>query len=266
MRYRFRDVGVAGALFGLAMTAMSAAAQDDAALRKVEQLGAQLYVFDRAARIADAQGQKQRGFRRDEDVAGWVAEARADGIWITFVGRPEDGGLVSLYRIGIDSSGKELEGLRRVDPEPVGTRLTAQFHARQRAAGVERMQCSNTEETLVLPGEGAGNAGWYAYVLPRAAFPDVFLLGGSVRVDVAAPGDTVLGVQPLASDCVVLQNTPKSRELLFAEDRASTPNELHVYLSLLARKPLYVTTTVNGLTWLIQDGHIRPVAGIPAAS
>ena len=54
--------------------------------------------------------------------------------------------------------------------------------------------------------------------------------------------------------------------LLFAEDRGMEPNELHVYISRLAGKPLYVTTTSNGRTWLIQDGRIQGVQGIPSTA
>lgn len=236
-------------------------AQESDALREIEQLGASLHQIDRAVRVAAREGEKSRAFRRDERVQGWVADIRSDAISIVFVG--VDGGVpVGLYRIAMDRSGRVMQALERIDPAPLQGHLATQYSIGRKAEGVERMQCANEIETLVLPDA----EGWRAYVLPRAAFPDVYLLGGSYRVELSSSGDAVTGVQALASECVILQNKPASGALLFAEDRGTTPNELHVYISRLAGKPLYVTTTPNGRTWLIQDGRIQGVDGIPATA
>ena len=249
------------AILGIWLAWVPAKAQDDAALRTAEQVGTSLYQIDRAVRVAAKEGERSRAFRRDERVQGWVTDVREDAVWITFVGT-EDGVLVGLYRVAVDHSGKVLEALEKIDPAPLGERLAMQHAIGRRAVDIERTQCSNEVETLVLAADG----GWYAYVLPRTAFADVYLLGGSYRVELSASGEAVTSVQALASECVILQNKPQSDVLLFAEDRGTVPNELHVYISRLARKPLYVTTTPNGRTWLIQNGRIQSVLGIPAST
>ena len=258
MAWRIRIVAVA--VLGIWLAFAPAKAQDEAALRMVEQVGASLYQVDRALRAAAKEGERSRAFRRDERVQGWVADVQPDAIRITYVGS-EGGAPVGLYRVAVDRSGKVLAALERIDPAPLDGRLAMQHAIGRKAREVERTECSNEVETLVLP---AGD-GWHAYVLPRAAFPDVYLLGGSYRVELSASGGAVTGMQPLASECVILQNKPTSGALLFAEDRGTMPNELHVYISRLAGKPLYVTTTPNGRTWLIQDGRIQSVQGIPAS-
>lgn len=238
-----------------------ARAEDEAALRAAEQLGSSLYRVDRALRMAAQESARSRAFRRDERVQGMVAEVQPEAVQITYVGQDADAP-AGLYHLAVDYSGKVLEDLRRMDPMPLNERLARQYAIVGKAKSVERIQCSNEVATVVLP---AGD-GWHAYVLPRAAFPDVYLLGGSYRVDLSATGDTVTDTQALASECVILQNKPGSGALLFAEDRGTLPNELHVYISRLANKPLYVTTTSNGRTWLISEGRIQPVPGIPASA
>ncbi len=251
------------ALVGLGglLACLPARAQDSAALRTAEQVGYSLFQIDRAVRAAAKEGERSRAFRRDERVQGWVADVQPEAIRITYVGT-EGGTPVGLYQVAVGSSGKVVESLEKIDPMPLDGHLAKQHAMARRALAVERNACSNTVETLVLP---AGD-GWHAYVLPQAAFADVYLLGGSYRVELSAPGDAVIGAQALASECVFVQNKAGAGALLFAEDRGMEPNELHVYISRLAGKPLYVTTTSNGRTWLIQDGRIQGVQGIPSTA
>lgn len=236
-------------------------AQEDTELRMAEQLGASLYQIDRALQVAASEGERSRAFRRDQRVQSRVADLRPDAIQVTYVGS-EDGAPVALYRVTVDYSGKVLVPLERLDPVPLDGQLAVQHAIVRKAREAERTECSSAVETLVVPVDG----GWRAYVLPRAAFPDVYLLGGSYRVQFSAPGGAMAEVQALASECVILQNKPGSGDLLFAEDRRTVPNELHVYISRLAGKPLYVTTTPNGRTWLIRNGRIQDIPSIPASA
>lgn len=250
----------------LALWALAAQAQDDAALRQAERLGAELFELDRAVQAAQTAGQEKRAFRRDSDIQGWVAERQGDGSHaITFVGTNRAGEALGLYRASVSRAGDVLGELERLERLPLESRLAAQFQARQRAGSADRNECSSTYETVVLADTVQGAPGWRAYLLPRAAFPDVYLLGGTYRADLSGQGDAVRFFQPLAPACTVLQNVADAAALQFADEQASAPNELHVYISRLAGKPLYVVTGGSGQTWLIQDGRIRPVQGVPPA-
>ncbi|MCX7564126.1 hypothetical protein OS176_11405 [Xanthomonadaceae bacterium XH05] len=251
----------ATAALGISLAVAPVRAQDDMALRTAEQVGTTLYQIDRAARIAAKEGERSRVFRRDDRVQGWVAEVLPDAIRIIYVGSG-NGVPVGLYRVAVDRAGKVVDGIERLDAEPLPAQLAVQHIVGGRARGVERTICSNEVETVVLPQAEA----WRAYVLPRAAFPDVYLLGGSYRLGFSGSGEGPTAVEALASECVIVQNRPGSGALLFAEDQALHPNELHVYINRLAGKPLYVTTTPNGRTWLIQDGRIHSVEAVPAGA
>lgn len=248
----------------LALWALSAQAQDEAALREAERLGAELFELDRAVRMAEIAGGEWRAFRRDDDVEGWVAERRSDGSYaITFVGTSRAGEPMGLYYVSVGRSGGVQGEMQRLDEAPLGSRLAAQFAARRRAAGIERTACSSTYEIVVLPDTIQNEQGWRAYLLPRSAFPDVYLLGGTYRADVSEQGSAVRFLQPLAAGCTVLQNVANAAALQFVDEQATAPNELHVYVSRLVGKPLYVVGG-GGKTWLIQDGQIRAVESVPA--
>ena len=242
----------------LALWALSAQAQDEAALRQAERLGAELFELDRAVRAAEAAGEEWRAFRRDDDVEGWVAERRNDGSHaITFVGTNRAGEPMGLYSASVNRSGSVQGEMQRLNEAPLGSRLATQFAARRRAAGIERTACSSTYEIMVLPDTIQNEQGWRAYLLPRAAFPDVYLLGGTYRADVSGQGSAVRFLQPLAAGCTVLQNVADAAALQLIDEQATAPNELHVYISQLSGKPLYVTAGTR--QWLIQDGRIRAV-------
>lgn len=248
----------------LALWALSAQAQDEAALRDAERLGAELFELDRAVQAVQAAGQEWRAFRRDSDIEGWVADRRGDGTHtITFVGTSRSGDLQGLYRASVSRSGQVQGEIERLDRVPLESRMVAQYAARQRAAAVQHTPCSSTYETVVLPDTIQGAPGWRAYLVPRAAFEDVRLLGGTYRADVSGQGDTVRFFQPLASGCTVLQNVANAPALQLVDEGVTVPNELHVYISRQIGKPLYVVG--GGKTWLIQEGRIRAVEGVPSA-
>ena len=246
----------------LALSALSVQAQDEEALRQAERLGTELFELDRAVLAAEAAGQEWRAFRRDQDVEGWVAERRNDGSHaITFVGTNRDDEPVALYQASVGRSGSLQGEMERLDEVPLSGRMAAQYAARQRAESIERNECSSTYATVVLPGTIQGASGWHAYLLPRAAFPDVHVVGGTYRADMSERGDAVRFMQPLSvGGCTVLQNVADAPALQLADEQASAPNELHVYISRQAGKPLYVQTGASGQTWLIQDGSIRAVS------
>ncbi len=259
MAWRIRIIAIA--VLGISLVFAPARAQDDVWLRTAEDLGTSLFMVDRAVRVAAREAERSRVFRRDERVQGWVADVQPEIVRITYVGT-EGGVPVGLYRVGVDRSGRIRESLERIDAEPLSARLAMQHAIGRTVRNVQRTECSNEVETLVLPAD----EGWHAYVLPRTAFADVYLLGGSYRIELSASGEAVTQVQALASECVILQNKEGADVMLFAEDRGEMPNELHVYISRLAGKALYVTTTPNGRTWLIHDGRIQGVQGIPATA
>lgn len=232
-------------------------AQDTSALRDAERLGQQLYELDRAIQVAWDAGEQQRGFRRDKQVEGWVSELRGDTYWITFVGLDRSREPVGLYQAAVSRSGQLVENVQRLNREPLSGSMARQFSARQSAAKQNYTSCSNDYEIVAIQDSLAGNDGWRVWLLPRSAFPDVHLMGGTYRADVASPGDAVLQFAALAEGCSVLQIPEDAEALRFDDATGQGPNELHAYANRVSGKDLYVTSA--GTTWLVQNGQIHNV-------
>ncbi len=246
-------------------TIASAQAQDEASWRRSEQIGAQLHELDQVVQAAYKAGEELRAFRRDDKILDWVSERSGGDYRITFVGEARDGTPIALYQVEVSASGAVLDQMRRIDKSPLQDRLAAQYEAGKNAAAVERESCSNDNQSFVLPNVAGGQQGWSVYLLPRSSYDDVIMFGGSYRMDMSAYGDTVQAFSALAADgCSVLSNPVDAEALQQNGAQRSGPNELHVYLSLKAGKPLYVISEDH--TWLIQNGRIRLMpSGVPGA-
>lgn len=242
-----------------------AQAQDASDWPRAERIGAQLYELDRVARSAHEAGEDLRAFRRDEKILGWVFERSVGDYRITFVGEARDGTPIALYQVQVDASGNVLDKMRKLDKSPLSSRLAAQYEAGKNAALVDYESCSAEYQTLALQDAGGSQQGWQTYLLPRSSYADVIIFGGSYLVDMTASGAQARTVTALAAEgCSVLSN-PAGAAALQQDGAPDTgPNELHVFLSLQAGKPLYVVSEDH--TWLIQDGRIRLMpTGVPEA-
>lgn len=248
----FRTAIIAAAI---GLVALPVIAQEDATLREAERFGQYLFELDRAVQAAETAGDDMRSFRRDKDIVGWVADLQGDTYWLTFVGFSRSREPVALYQIPVGRSGQVLDKMQRLDKDWLDPSLTAQFAARQRASNVEHSTCSNDYETIVMRDTVSGAPGWRAWLLPRSAFPDVFLMGGTYRADMSERGDVVQHFMPLAEGCSILQNPADADALRFEDEQGAGPNELHVYINRVAGKPLYVGS--GGRSWLIENGRIR---------
>lgn len=250
------------ALLGVAMTGMilglasPAGAQDEAALRGAERVGAQLFALDTALQAAEAAGEDVRAYRRNEDITGWIAERSGNDYRFTFVGEDRHGTPIALFEASVGGNGEVLEAPHKVDKSPLEGRRAEQYAARQLAATALYERCAASYTILPLLDEAPGQRNWQMYALPTAAFADVLVVGGSQRIEVTPAGDRVLGVHALAAPgCAVLQNTTEATVLRLDDVPATGPNELFVYLGLRARKPLHVGS------WLIREGRIQAATG-----
>ena len=241
----------------LGLVALPVIAQDDATLREAERLGQHLFEMDRAAQAAATAGNDMRSFRRDKDIVGWVADLQGDTYWFTFVGLSRSSEPVALYQIPVERSGQALDKMQRLDRDWLDAGLALQFAVRQRASNVEHSTCSNEYETIVMrdTDAGSGAPGWRAWLLPRSAFSDVLLLGGTYRADLSQRGDVVQHFMPLADGCSILQNPAEADALRFEDEQGGGPNELHVYINLVVGKPLYISSGER--SWLLENGRIR---------
>lgn len=239
----------------LLLAATLAQAQDETALRQAEQRGLALFDLQRATQAALDAGHELRRFQRKQnELAGWVAESHAGITQVTFFERTRKGRLRGLFQIALDQATAEpREVMRSLDEQPLNPALSAQAEARLQAEAEHFTRCAAQYEVLPMP---ATDGGWQVYLLPRPAFDDVHIFGGSHRIDFDAQG-TATPIRSLSAECHVLQDNPDAEALAFEETQGEQPNELHVLIAQRIGKPLYITTTQNGQTWLIENARIQ---------
>jgi len=233
----------------------ASAPDDDAGLRRAETLGARLFELDRAAFVAsDALMAAARG-RADPRVQGWITEAHGDGIDVIFV----DATPSALYRVSVDAKG-EPAGPVDAAPAPLSPTQIAAVQARAVGLASAPESCSGFYNPVVMPGAAPGD--WVVYLLPGSPDPSVVPLGGAWRVEVH---DGQAGARrAFSQSCIALDNGDEGDAFVVTHLLDPIPTEIHVFWSLWAGKPMYVSAGPR--LWAIEEGHIRAAQQAPATA
>ena len=225
-------------------------------IERAESLGRQIYTQDLYAAQATTLLLAHGLDPIEIGTLGWITESRRDGCAVTFVGGDSE----QWRSVCVVTFTEHAEpNIILVDRDLAETQ-SAMFNARQLALGSIEKSCSDAYNTVVLPRDG--EPGWLAYALAATSDPNLILVGGHYRVTVSADGRTVLERRSFTKDCMVLK---RPQDMGPDVDVAAytlghvlddTPTEIHVFLSLLYGKPLYVVTADRRF-WYIEGGKIR---------
>jgi len=227
---------------------------DAAALRRAEAVGQRLFRLDRAAWVAsDTLMAAARG-QVDPRVQGWITDEREDGIDVIYV----DTTPAALYRVSVDAQGQPT-GLE-TRPAPLTPAQAAAARAVATAQATAPSACTGYYNPVVIPGEDA--ASWIVYLLPGSTAETVVPLGGAWRITVR---DGQPGAQrAFTNSCITLDNRRQDGAFVVSHLLDPTPTEIHVFWSLWADKPMFVTTSRG--TWAIRDGQIVEVPPSPTTT
>lgn len=245
------------------MTCLAAAANDDLpqalapeqealAITAAETIGRAIFEHDRAAAVATDAALAQRAFKRDRRVRGWLTEAREDGIAVTFIDQTPS----ALYRVMVSPTGQAEPLLALETPEPLSSREAGAAAARAVALAASFQPCSKTYNTVVLPLQAGAGDGWIVYLLPGTTRHDTVPIGGTYRMEVR--DGAVVSQRAFTRSCIALNRGPKVGAMMITHLLDPVPTEAHVFWSLWAGTPMYLTTPPAGL-WSIERGVIREV-------
>lgn len=257
---------IRGALAGAALllAGLAAAADDDlpqalapeqeaVALASAERAGREIFEHDRAAAVATDALMAQRKSRRDRRVRGWVTEAGAEGITVTFVDQTP----AALYRVLVSNSGQAgpvsaLDAPGALSPHEAGA-----VAARDAVMAAPFEQCSKDYNTVVLPSAPDTTDRWIVYLLPGTKRNDEVPVGGTHRMDVE--GGAVTAQRAFTRTCISLPRGRGPGALMITHLLDPVPTEAHVHWSLWADTPMFVMTPPDGVIWAIEHGAIRKV-------
>jgi hypothetical protein len=218
-------------------------------LNALSRKGIEIYRHDRAAALASDAALEIRKFRRDDRVRGWITEAGEDTIDVTFV----DENALALYRIRVPDKGRRAGKLDALEPaQPLAGYAARALAARNAALGSDIQPCSDRYNTVVLPGEGSADT-FDVYMLPGTQKQNVVPIGGSYRITVE--GGQVTSQRGFTKSCIELDKSGNTAGLMITHLLDHTPTEVHVYWSLWAGLPIYVSTSAG--PWSVDKGRIE---------
>ncbi len=255
-----RFVGLA--LVGLALAA-PAHAETQTPIRafdlpQLQRMGVALYRQDLSAwRATDAVAAKIPDLAA-AGLKGWLVEDDGDTAKVRFL-RDIGKGLEVGYDVEVSARG--------VGPvvEPKNRALTgeelAMYAARETAASYLPSTCRPGYNSAVL--KDPDGDGWLVWMLAPSPAQDVIPLGGHYRFTISADGSTVEERDALSGGCLTVAKPKlapgaKAESVMVSHLASPTPLETHVFLSLLYRQPMFVTTAQHQL-WVVGSGQIAPV-------
>lgn len=230
----------------------------DPRLRAAEADGAAIYRLDHAAAVATDAAQRLKAFRRDKRVSGWLTGEADGAVVVTFYGNDDAGTPQALYRVAVSAGGaSDAQALK--PGIPLTEQQAAQAAARSLALHSKFDACSKNYNTVVLP---RSDGTWTVYLLAGTTKAGVVPAGGNYRVDVDPTGKSIMASRGFTKSCIELANDKRTAALMLTHLLDPVPTEIHVFLSLLAGKPMYLLTVKNASMWSIENGKIRFVQKI----
>ncbi|SOD50583.1 hypothetical protein [Pseudoxanthomonas wuyuanensis] len=229
--------------------------QEVPALLSAETTGLTIYRHDQAAAVATDAAFKVRSFKKDKRINGWITEEQQGSVVVTFIDKTP----AALYRItvanGVAGSLASLES-----PTPLTAYEAGAAAARQAALASNFEPCSSSYNSVVLPSPVDGN--WLVYLIPGTTKNNIVPIGGTYRMEIS--GSNIVSQRAFTRTCISLQTDPRAAALVVTHLLDPIPTEAHVFWSIWAQKPLYVSTPPNGTLWLVEGNNIKLVERKPA--
>jgi len=237
--------------------------EEQALISAAESAGKNIFVHDRAAAVTTDALMQLREFRKDKRVAGWITEEKDGNIAVTFVGPRDTPTKYALYRTVVTTGGFIIGApVALATPEALTAFEARAFAARSTALSSEFSPCASTYNPVVLPTDDTPLPGWRVYLLPGTTKQNIVPLGGTYRLEIGAEGTSVLTQRGFTRSCIQLGSEPGVVAMMVTHLLDPVPTEAHVFWSLWAAKPMYVST--SGGLWKIEDGKIIRVERDPS--
>lgn len=256
---------VAAAALGAAAVAPAAPrpnAAEAAGLERVSARGALLFEVDRAAWVTTDDMLAKLGTNRDVPIKGWVVErdgAAPRAYVVTYFGDGPAGRVawyVGRVRDNRLVSGELLRAASRPPLTPDQARLAEAVWAAR--TQTELRPCTAEPfNVAALPPQGP-DAPIDVYLLTSTSENGLYPMGGHYLLRIA-PGGKIVSSRKFTNACLNMReqagpNGEKPVGLGVAHFLDPIPTEIHVFMSMWARKPVFVITGKR--TWLVDGPKI----------
>ena len=221
------------------------------AIGSAVSLGFIVFQKDFAAAAATDEMAK-RGLFDDKRLRGWVTDRAGEAWRVVYIG-DVSGTMQALYTIDVKEGKVDPQTYQSFDGGKALTKMQqGMWNARQLALSSAPAPCGEGMNSVVLPmnaGDGTLQ-GYFVYLLSATTDPNIIQMGGHHRVQIARDTERILGSVSFTNTCITLDKT-QDGPLLVTHSLAPTPEEPHVFLSLLHGRELFVGTLDNDLIWSV---------------
>lgn len=228
-------------------------------LTQTGAIGSAVFLQDRAAaRATDALLARFDG-KTPEGLIGWIVVPNGEDQLVRFlVGdptAPRPG-----YDILVDKNGRPGAVIDATDAALPNDQAVRYFARNTAASGIGELRCAARYNAVVL--DDPDGDGWMVWLLASTTDANKVPMGGHYRFHVSADGRTVEKREQLSGGCLDLDRRQARQGgetvgLMTNVIVASQPLEIHVFLSLLNRLPIYVMA--GDKLWSVQGALIREV-------
>jgi hypothetical protein len=231
---------------------------------QIEALGRALFEIERRTEIA-VDLMNENYDPEEEKIGAWVTEGDPPNLLVRFV-RLTDNGAEPVLDATFDNL--LLPSFSTPSSPSLTTFQQSQIAARQTVQAHLQTPCSRHYESVALA--DPTGPGLLLYALALEEEPSAVLLGGHHRFSLSVDGQTLRQADALSTACTAttlakLQATDASQGVAIRANLSDTPLEIHVYLSLHYRVPLFVVTRDLKM-WEVKDGHMRVISERPGAA
>jgi hypothetical protein len=226
-------------------------------IKEAEEIGRMIYEKDKFAAWATDLMFERVPNPNGGGIRGWITCKRGADYVVLFVS-PLGDELMSPYQVVFKGQRHPqfIHKKRLLSEEEA-----AMFRARRHFMDIIKEPCSEKYNTVVLPIKNED--GWLVYALAATTNPQTIVVGGHYRATISNNGNDILSQRGFTKSCLNLSTDPSDMPS-GAEPAAYTvshllddvPTEIHVFLSLVYRKPFYVITRDDRL-WRIEGDTIK---------
>jgi hypothetical protein len=234
--------------------------EEQARLSWAEQRGQTLFEIDRAAWVTTDDLAARIGDLRNSGIRGWTVE-RDGNVYVVVYYVGVGAARSALYRGRVANnrvvSGEVFPNGSRPPLTPVQRRIA---DARELVPRLNRQPCTAASfNVAVIPPE-TPDANLDVYALTPQVENDVFPFGGHFRATVSPAGE-IVAQRAFTNSCLNMPTRGSDRNrtaaLMLTHLLDPIPTEIHVFVSIWARLPVFVATANPRRVWEVDGGRIQ---------
>lgn len=228
-------------------------------LRQTGAIGSAIFVQDRAAARATDALLARFGGKPPEGLIGWIVVPNGEDQLVRFLvgdpAAPRPG-----YDILVDKNGRAGAVIEAADADLPDDQAVRYFARNTAAAGIGALRCAARYNAVVL--DDPDGDGWLVWLLAATTDANKVPMGGHYRFHVSADGRAVEKREQLSNSCLDMDRRQAGQDgqpvaLMTTVIVAPQPLEVHVFLSLLNRLPIYVAA--GDKLWGVQGARIQEI-------